>query len=62
MKLEMRYGELDVRLDIGDQSSFYSLEIMEDLKNIISLLSEHESVSLVITSVPKKDDVLDDKN
>ncbi|NDG33483.1 hypothetical protein EB118_25945 [bacterium] len=55
MKLEMRYGGLDIRFEMDDQETYNALEVIQNLKNLLSELSDYDKVSLVVASIPEED-------
>ena len=56
----MRFGELDVRFEADDQDNFNALDVIQNLKDLLSELAAYDKVSLVIVSVPEDDDSVED--
>lgn len=53
MKLEMRYGDLDIRFEIEDQDNYNALEVIQHLKDLLSELTSYDSVLLSVVSIPE---------
>lgn len=62
MKLEMRYGGLDIRFEMDDQDTYNALEVIQNLKNLLMELSDYDKVSLVVASIPEEDHDSDEED
>ena len=56
MKLEMRIYNLDVRLEMNDDDNFDTLEVLQNVKNLLEELKVYDHVNLSVISIPYDDD------
>jgi hypothetical protein len=56
MKLEMRIYDLDVRLEMNDDDNFDTLEVLQNIKNLLEELKVYDHVNLSVISIPYDDD------
>ena len=56
MKLEMRIYDLDVRLEMNDDDNFDTLEVLQNVKNLLEELKVYDHVNLSVISTPYDDD------
>ena len=56
MKLEMRIYDLDVRLEMNDDDNFDTLEVLQNVKNLLEELKVYDYVNLSVISTPYEDD------
>jgi hypothetical protein len=56
MKLEMRIYDLDVRLEMNDDDNFDTLEVLQNVKNLLEELKVYDHVNLSVISIPYDDD------
>jgi hypothetical protein len=56
MKLEMRIYDLDVRLEMNDDDNFDTLEVLQNIKNLLEELKVYDNVNLSVISIPYDDD------
>jgi len=56
MKLEMRIYNLDVRLEMNDDDNFDTLEVLQNVKNLLEELKVYDHVNLSVISIPDEDD------
>jgi hypothetical protein len=56
MKLEMRIYDLDVRLEMNDDDNFDTLEVLQNVKNLLEELKVYDHVNLSVISIPCDDD------
>ena len=56
MKLEMRIYDLDVRLEMDDNDNFDTLEVLQNVKNLLEELKVYDHVNLSVISVPYEDE------
>lgn len=55
MKLEMRIYDLDVRLEMNDDDNFDTLEVLQNVKNLLEELKVYDHVNLSVISIPYDD-------
>jgi hypothetical protein len=56
MKLEMRVYDLDVRLEIDDNDNFDTLEVLQNVKNLLEELKVYDRVNLSVMTAPYEED------
>ena len=56
MKLEMRIYDLDVRLEMNDDDNFDTLEVLQNVKNLLEELKVYDHVNLSVVSTPYEDE------
>lgn len=56
MKLEMRIYDLDVRLEMNDNDNLDTLEVLQNVKNLLEELKVYDHVNLSVISTPYDDD------
>ena len=60
MKLEMRIYNLDVRLEMNDDDNFDTLEVLQNVKNLLEELKVYDHVNLSVISTPYDDEPEED--
>ena len=60
MKLEMRIYDLDVRLEMNDDDNFDTLEVLQNVKNLLEELKVYDHVNLSVISTPYDDEPEED--
>jgi len=56
MKLEMRVYDLDVHLEMDDNDNFDTLEVLQNIKNLLEELKVYDHVNLSVVSAPYKNE------